>query len=272
MCPAVYRRVRCKTDLLLQGGFFMASKRKFFTTADVAFSGILIALGIVLNMFVSIPLGAYKLTLSYTITYIAGHFMGPIFGALVGGLGDAISCFYHGYAPDPVLLVGNIFIGLISGGIQLLSRLSPTKKRAWHGYLWTILTFVAFYCTVTVFWNTWGTWRLYANGRSFFVYLAARLPAQTVTWAINLAISLVLYPILTKALHFRPKSLLQWLIYQHKDKSATPELLPDDTTDATPTQGQSTADAIKQTIADGDMPPQTDDTSVPDNPSDLDNH
>ena len=183
-------------------------KRTLLTTRDVAFSAILVALGIVTNTF-ALDTGAHSITFTYTICFIAGHFFGPLVGALVGGIGDIVGCFAKGYTPNPLILVGSVLVGLLPGLIQLLSKKIPVKKELYPP-LWTVASFVVTFVVVTVFWNTFALWFSYAKAsKTYWVYMLARMPLQTIVWAVNLGLSLVLYPVLSKVLKVTPTSVVQ---------------------------------------------------------------
>ena len=92
---------------------------------------------VMLAMLVAISIVAGKM-LAFNITDIirfsvenlpiifAGMFFGPIAGMTVGLLADLIGCFLVGYAINPLVTLGAVGIGLISG---LVPKLSPTKNK-----------------------------------------------------------------------------------------------------------------------------------------------
>ena len=199
-------------------------KRTLLTTRDVAFSAILVALGIVTNTF-ALDTGAHSITFTYTICFIAGHFFGPLVGALVGGIGDIVGCFAKGYTPNPLILVGSILVGLLPGLIQLLSKKIRVKKELYPP-LWTVVSFAVTFVAVTVFWNTFALWFSYARAtKTYWVYMLARLPLQTIVWAVNLGLSLVLYPVLSRVLKVSPTSVLQ-KIKERKEPDVATEPKP----------------------------------------------
>ncbi|MBQ4444559.1 MAG: folate family ECF transporter S component [Clostridia bacterium] len=199
-------------------------KRTLLTTRDVAFSAVLVALGIVTNSF-ALDTGTHSVTFTYTVCFIAGHFFGPLVGALVGGIGDIVGCFVKGYSPNPLILVGSVLVGLLPGLIQLLSRRAKVKKDLYPP-LWTVVSFVVTYVVVTVFWNTFALWFSYARAsKTYWVYMLARLPLQTIVWAINLGLSLVLYPVLSRVLRVSPTSVIQ-KIKERKDEDVPPAPRP----------------------------------------------
>ncbi len=198
----------------------MTRSTKILTTKNVAFTAVLAALCVVVNTF-SPAVGPLKMTFSYTVCFVAGHFFGPVVGALVGVFGDAMGCLAKGYAPDPLLSVGSVLIGLLPGIVQYFSRLFRVKNRALYGVIWTIVTFVLVYVVVTVFWNTFALWFMYGKGsKTYWGYMAGRIGPQTAVWAVNLGLSLILYPVLSQVLHFRPTTIWDYVKQIRADRHA----------------------------------------------------
>ena len=185
-------------------------KKRLLSTRDVAFAAVLTALGIVANS-VSINTGVFSLSFSYTVCFLAGHFFGPLVGAIVGMVGDMVGCFVQGYSPNPLILLGSVLVGLLPGLIQLLSKVVRVPAKL-YAPLWIVLSYVAVYAVVTVFWNTFALWFSFArSSKSYWVYMAGRVPMQTVVWAINMALTFVLYPIASRVLHIRPHTIWERL-------------------------------------------------------------
>ena len=200
-------------------------KRTLLTTRDIAFAAVLVALGIVTNTF-ALDTGTHSITFTYTICFVAGHFFGPLVGAIVGGIGDLVGCLAKGYTPNPLILVGSILVGLLPGILQLLSRKIKVKKEV-YAPLWTAISFVLTFIVVTAFWNTFALWFTYARqSRTYWVYMAARLPLQTLVWAVNMGLSLVLYPIVSRVLHVEPTSILQKVKEYRQTEDDVPSAAP----------------------------------------------
>lgn len=104
---------RCTRTRRFRRGVFR--KKRYFTAQKIAYLAVFVALNVVVGIF-SPRLGTLKITLTYTVCFLAGYFFGPIAGGLVGGLGDVIGCFVGGgYAPNPVILCASVLIGVIPG-------------------------------------------------------------------------------------------------------------------------------------------------------------
>ena len=81
-----------------------SEKKRYFTAQKIAYLAVFVALNVVVGIF-SPRLGTLKITLTYTVCFLAGYFFGPIAGGLVGGLGDVIGCFVGGgYAPSALIM------------------------------------------------------------------------------------------------------------------------------------------------------------------------
>ncbi|MGI6094408.1 MAG: folate family ECF transporter S component [Lachnospiraceae bacterium] len=82
----------------------------------LAFSGVLIAMSIVLARVVAIPIGnTLRLTVSSTPIYLAGLWFGPAIGGICGGVSDILGCILSGYAPNPLILVSSVLCGVLPG-------------------------------------------------------------------------------------------------------------------------------------------------------------
>lgn len=182
-------------------------KKTLLTTRDIAFAAVLAALSIVANSF-SINTGSFSISFSYTVCFLAGHFFGPLVGLIVGVVGDTIGCFVQGYSPNPLILLGSALVGLLPGLVQVVSKKIKVDPK-WYMPIWILVSYAVVYCLVTVFWNTFALWFSFirASGRTYWVYMAARLPLQTAVWAINIGLTFVLYPIASRLLKVSPTTL-----------------------------------------------------------------
>ena len=182
-------------------------KKGLFSTKEVALCGVLAALCIVTNTF-AIETPLVSITFTYLICFMAGHFFGPLVGFTVGTIGDVVGCFARGYAPNPLIWVGSMMIGLLPGIVQFLFRLLPQKKTALLRALSIVVSYILVYVLITVFWNTYALWESYFKTKqSYWAFLSVRIPTQTLVWGINLAITFAIYPIITRALRFKPISI-----------------------------------------------------------------
>ena len=193
-------------------------KKRLLSTRDIAFAAVLAALGIVANS-VSINTGIFSLSFSYTVCFLAGHFFGPLVGAIVGLVGDTVGCFVQGYSPNPLILLGSILVGLLPGLMQLMAKVVRVPAK-WYAPLWIVASYLVVYIVVTVFWNTFALWFSFArSAKSYWVYMAGRVPMQTVVWAINMALTFALYPVVSRVLHIQPHTIWDTIPAERRQKA-----------------------------------------------------
>lgn len=164
-----------------------------FTTKQIAYLAILVAISVVLNM-VGIILPGYstKLSFTYIPCFVAGIFMGPLAGLLVGFLGDVLGFLIKsdGLAWMPLITVASSLMGLIPGII--------CKYLKVNAYIKIAVSLAVVFVVCSVFINTYALFLLYSKGRTFWVYLGVRMPIQSIIFAANAAAILALYPPLNK--------------------------------------------------------------------------
>lgn len=177
--------------------FFKRFGRKL-TVKEIAYCAVLVALSVIANIF-SIPVAGYSImiSLAYLPIVLAGAFMGPFAGFIVGILGDGLAYLIHPLgAWIPLITLSNGIMGLIPGLIFKYLKINPYINLA----ISMVLIFVICTCGIT----TVGLFLVYAKGKkTFFVYLFGRLATQSIVFAANLAIIYGLYPILKKAVFGR---------------------------------------------------------------------
>lgn len=103
--------------------------RVFGTLAVMTSAAILAALSIILGKFLSIPIGnSIRIGFENLPIVIASIFFGPVVGAATAVVADIVGCILHGYAINPIITLGALCIGLISGFVyrQMLKRSAET--------------------------------------------------------------------------------------------------------------------------------------------------
>lgn len=165
------------------------SNKKIKTTLFISYTAILIAIAIICNTF-DIPIGngALKLTFSYIPCFIAGIFVGPIAGFLVGFLGDLLGFLINsqGMAWIPLLTISSAFIGFIPGLLFKIPKLNIYFKLG--------LSFLLVFLFCTCFLTTLGLYLFFAIGKkTFWVYFIGRIGPQLGFYLINCLIICVLY-------------------------------------------------------------------------------
>lgn len=163
--------------------------KKIKTTLFITYTAILIALAIICNTF-DIPIGggSLKLTFSYIPCFIAGIFLGPIAGFLVGFLGDILGFLINsqGMAWIPLLTISSAFVGFIPGLVFKIPKLNVYVKLA--------LSFIFVFLFCTCFLTTLGLYLFFAIGKkTFWVYFIGRIGPQLGFFAINCVIISILY-------------------------------------------------------------------------------
>ncbi len=83
------------------------------------------AIGIILGKYLAFNITEFmRFSLENIPIIFAGIVFGPIAGMAVGALEDLVGCLLVGYAVNPIITLGSVTVGLVSG---LVSRL-PLKK------------------------------------------------------------------------------------------------------------------------------------------------
>lgn len=166
-------------------------------TLKLSLTALLTALSVAAN-FLTIPVAPNKFV-SFTVlfSFIAGIYLGVIPAVAVGFLGDLIGHIIHPFGAY------NCFVGLscaLAGFIPAL-----IYKTKLHKLLKLIISLVVFFVTCSAFLNTFGLWLQIIVGvdaspiglwqyftmdksgirKSFWVYLAGRLPVQLLNLAVN---------------------------------------------------------------------------------------
>ena len=104
-----------------------------FSAAVLAYAGALIALNVILTRFVSIPIGQiFRISIGAVPIILASLWLGPVAGGICGFLGDLIGCAVGGYAPNPLISVSSVMVGMLP---FCMKGLIAAKRRGIEGYL-----------------------------------------------------------------------------------------------------------------------------------------
>ena len=200
ICLALDVLVLHRLGLLLQNakGVFFMNK-----TLKLAFTALLTALAVVANIF-TIPLTpTFSKVISFTVVFafLAGIYLGIFPAFAVGFLGDLLAHFIHPLgAYNWFVSVASALTGVICALVYKL----PVKNRLVKLLIASAICFVACSCTF----NTFGLWLQIIVGvdpgpiglieffkmdktgieKSFWVYLAGRVPVQLLNWLVNVVI------------------------------------------------------------------------------------
>ena len=173
-------------------------------TVKLTFTAMFTALAIAANSF-TIPLTPTN-SVSFTIAirFIAGIYLGPISGLTVGYLGDLIGAIIHPMGPY------NWFMALSCALTGFICAL--VYKLKLHKLLKLAIAMVIYLIVCSIALNTFGLWLQIIVGvdpspigllqffgmdkggirKSFWVYLAGRLPFMLINWAVNGAVVAIL--------------------------------------------------------------------------------
>ena len=173
-------------------------------TVKLTFTAMFTALAIAANSF-TIPLTpSNSVSFTIAISFIAGIYLGPISGLTVGYLGDLIGAIFHPMGPY------NWFMALSCALTGFICAL--VYKLKLHKLLKLAIAMVIYLIVCSIALNTFGLWLQIIVGvdpspigllqffgmdkggirKSFWVYLAGRLPFMLINWAVNGAVVAIL--------------------------------------------------------------------------------
>ena len=90
-----------------------------------------VALSIILGKQLAFTAGPFRFSFENLTILMAGLYLGPVAGLIVGACADIIGCLWVGYAVNPVITAGAASIGLISGLVyRYAARMKPTQRLA----------------------------------------------------------------------------------------------------------------------------------------------
>ena len=162
-------------------------KIKTFNTRVLAYAGVLVAMNVVLTRFLAIPIGPdLRISVGYTPIILASLWFGPLIGGICGALGDLLGCLVGGYAPNPLIFISNVLVGVLPWLInRFIVRGLPrsTKSADGKGKIWGIgflKTLVIVFITSAICSEGFTTWGLsIMMGVTFWAEFLIRLP-QTI--------------------------------------------------------------------------------------------
>lgn len=95
--------------------------KKEIKLRGVIFSALLVAIAVVLKVYLGIPVNMFggfikDINLSPSVIMLAGIYMGPLYGGIVGGLTDILAFIIRPLgAYNPLFTITNILMGVIPG-------------------------------------------------------------------------------------------------------------------------------------------------------------
>ncbi len=168
---------------MLKGGAFIMKK---IPVTILAYSGVLVAMNILLSRVFTINLGnSIRINFSAAPVFLSGIWFGPFIGGLTGIAADLMGCVVSGYAPFPLITVSTCLWGVIPG---LMAGMLRTKKA--ETYFESIIYYlrVVFVLGITMAVTSQGitTFALsQAYGTPLGVLFFSRLPVTVITLFCN---------------------------------------------------------------------------------------
>ena len=77
-----------------------------------------VVIGILCKTFLNFGMGLFRITFENFPIIISGLMFGPLVGGVVGFTADLLSCLLAGQSPNPIISVGAVAIGAISGFVS----------------------------------------------------------------------------------------------------------------------------------------------------------
>lgn len=151
------------------------------TTRMLVTLALLSAVEVVLARFiVPMPNPTMRFSIEAVPIIVAGYIYGPVSGAIVGFVGDAVGTLFSGYGYNPLFAVPPVLIGLCAGLLRTL-----LYKKA--SYLRILLSFLPAVVVGSVFWQSYWLSVIYGT-RTFAAFLGMRSIQFAVTSVVNAAV------------------------------------------------------------------------------------
>lgn len=149
-------------------------------TLTLTYTAVLTAICAVTNVFSVQLSGSNYLSFTYIPCFIAGIYLGVFPGMTVGLFGDIIGQLIHPMGEyNPLIGLSCVLLGAIPAIVYKVFNFNKTLKLLLSIFLCAVI------CTSGL--NTFALWVMYSSqsGKTFWVYLGARLPFQLVMFAVN---------------------------------------------------------------------------------------
>ena len=152
-----------------------------YTTRMLVTLALLSAIGVILARFiVPMPNPYMRFSIEAVPIIVAGYLYGPVAGAIVGLVGDAVGTLFSGYGYNPLFAVPPMLIGLCAG----LMRPMLYKKVS---FLRILATFLPAVIVGSVLWQSY--WLSFFYGTHSFVwFLGSRAVQFAITSVVNAAV------------------------------------------------------------------------------------
>ena len=156
------------------------------TTRMLVTMALLSAIEVVLARFiVPMPNPTMRFSIEAVPIIVAGYLYGPVAGAIVGLVGDAVGTLFSGYGYNPLFAVPPMLIGLCAG---LMRPMLYGKVNYWR----ILATFLPAVLVGSILWQSY--WLSFIYGTHSFVwFLGSRAVQFAITSLVNAAVILGLF-------------------------------------------------------------------------------
>lgn len=162
-------------------------KTTLFSPKTLAIMGLCIAMTVVLDKFVMIPVGsAIRMGLGALPVIFASIYISPVAGAITALIADLLGCVLAGYTINPVVTLGFVLTAFLSGIFYnyVFVKLPLTLR--------LFLSIIPAAAVGSALVTSFGLWLWYAKGTPFYLYVLGRLPSFAINYtAITVIIRLV---------------------------------------------------------------------------------
>lgn len=177
---------------------------KYFTTRNIALTGILAAAIFVLTKFISIPipspLGKTALSVGNAMCILSALLFGPITGGLAAGIGNAlVDLSDPAWAPEFwITFINKFLMAFVAGIIMHRVKLGGEHLRVWFAGLLGSLTYCLLYVTKNILSGVFVksfTWDV-----AILETLTVKLPVTLANALIAMVCAALLYTVLKQPL------------------------------------------------------------------------
>ncbi len=157
-------------------------------TKKAVYTAVLIALSTIANYYTIYLLNrVLAVSFTYLPCFVAGVFLGPVYGLAVGLIGDFLGLVLGGLIGlfNPFILLASGLLGLIPGLVFRYLKCNDYAK--------IIISFLICLVVCTSGLNTFGIWIYGSRSKTFWAFLISRLPWQALMVGVNAGITYAVY-------------------------------------------------------------------------------
>lgn len=170
----------------------MSQKPALSATKTITTCALLTALTVVLaRLLIPMPNETTRFSIEAVPVFIAGMLYGPVAGALVGFAADFIGCLFSPYPYNPIFCLPPILYGVCAGLFRTMLWKKASIFRIALAFLPAIALGSIVYQSFALSW-------VY-GGDAFWVYLAEKLVARSIQFALTMALDVLIVFLLQKS-------------------------------------------------------------------------